>query len=173
MTTLESRLNDFATRTGVEFKALRTLINGNLPDLSALTTLAKASLVGAVNEIKASLDVTSQALAALVNDASSDAAHVWSASKTNSAINAAITSLLGGADAAYTTLKQIETFLQSEGAQISTLLTNLGLCIRVDTAQTFTAAQQLQARANLDVYGKADIGDPNTNLVAIFETALA
>ena len=173
MDSLESRMTDFATRAGTEFKALRTLINGNMPDLSALTTLAKASLVGAVNELKGAIDTVAASVAAMISDTATDTAHVWSASKSKSYTDAAVAAILGGADAAYQTLKEIETFLQANSGTITTLLTELGLCIRSDVAQTLTAAQQLQARTNLDVYGKTDIGDPNTNLVAIFEAALS
>jgi hypothetical protein len=51
---LATRVTDLATRTASEAKALRTLINGNVADLSALQTTAKSSLVAAINELKAS-----------------------------------------------------------------------------------------------------------------------
>ena len=53
MATLETRLRNLATRMGTEAKALRTLINGNLADLSGLTTAAKNNLVAAINEVRA------------------------------------------------------------------------------------------------------------------------
>lgn len=53
MATLETRLRDLATAIGTNAKALRTLINGNLADLSALTTTAKGNLVAAINEVRA------------------------------------------------------------------------------------------------------------------------
>ena len=37
-------------------------------------------------------------------------------------------------------------------------------------AQPFTAAQKLQARSNIDVYSKAEIGDINTNFVTTINT---
>lgn len=53
MATLETRLRDLATAIGTSLKATRTLINGNLADLSALTTTAKNTLVAAINEVRA------------------------------------------------------------------------------------------------------------------------
>ena len=44
---LVTRLTDLSTRIATEVKALRTLINGNAADLSALTTTNKTNLVAA------------------------------------------------------------------------------------------------------------------------------
>lgn len=50
---LVTQLQNLATRIATENKALRTLINGNAADLSALTTTATDSLVNAINELDA------------------------------------------------------------------------------------------------------------------------
>ena len=50
---LNTRINDLATRMGTEAKALRTLINGNLVDLTSLNTTDKTNLVNAINEVLA------------------------------------------------------------------------------------------------------------------------
>lgn len=50
---LATNLTDLSTRIATEAKALRTLINGNATDLSALTTTAKSNLVVALNEVAA------------------------------------------------------------------------------------------------------------------------
>lgn len=47
---LASNLTDLATRMATEAKSLRTLINGNVGDLSGLNTSAKTNLVAAINE---------------------------------------------------------------------------------------------------------------------------
>lgn len=52
---LATNLTDLATRISTEVKALRTLINGNQVDLSALTTTAKNNLVAAINEVDAAV----------------------------------------------------------------------------------------------------------------------
>lgn len=53
---LQTNLTNFATRVATESKALRTLINGNTTDLTALTTTTKTNLVAAINEIDANVD---------------------------------------------------------------------------------------------------------------------
>ena len=72
MATLASRITDLATRIATECKSLRTLLNGNAADLSALTTTAKTNLVAAVNEIDADLGTLSTAVSNLSNGASAD-----------------------------------------------------------------------------------------------------
>lgn len=70
MATLASRITDLATRIATECKSLRTLLNGNAADLSALTTTAKTNLVAAVNEIDADLGTLSTAVGAKAPTAS-------------------------------------------------------------------------------------------------------
>ena len=53
---LATNLQNFATRVATEAKALRTLVNGNASDLSALTTTNKANLVAAINEVAGEVD---------------------------------------------------------------------------------------------------------------------
>lgn len=52
---LATQITDLATRVATEAKALRTLINGNAADLSALTTTAKTNLVAAINELQSEI----------------------------------------------------------------------------------------------------------------------
>lgn len=70
MATLASRITDLATRIATECKSLRTLLNGNAADLSALTTTAKTNLVAAVNELDADLGTLNTAVGALAPTAS-------------------------------------------------------------------------------------------------------
>jgi hypothetical protein len=53
--TLDQEVVDGFQFTGNQLKALRTLINGNAADLSALSTTAKGNLVLAINEIQAAV----------------------------------------------------------------------------------------------------------------------
>ena len=62
MATLASRITDLATRIATECKSLRTLLNGNAADLSALTTTAKTNLVAAVNELDSDIGTVNTAL---------------------------------------------------------------------------------------------------------------
>lgn len=50
---LNDQIDLLAARAGTEDKALRTLINNNVADLSALTTTAQSDLVSAINEVNA------------------------------------------------------------------------------------------------------------------------
>lgn len=52
MATLETRLRDLATAIGTNAKTIKTLLNGNLADLSGLATTAKTNLVAAINEVR-------------------------------------------------------------------------------------------------------------------------
>lgn len=62
---LSTNVSNLATRIATEVKAIRTLVNGNVADLSALDTTAKANLVLAINEIKAALDTAASDISAL------------------------------------------------------------------------------------------------------------
>ncbi len=44
--------------------------------------------------------------------------------------------------------------------------------MRFDAAQTLTVPEQTQARSNIGAVAAADIGDTNTDFVAIFNAAL-
>jgi hypothetical protein len=62
---LSTNVSNLATRIATEVKALRTLVNGNVADLSSLDTTAKSNLVLAINEIKGALDTAATDIAAL------------------------------------------------------------------------------------------------------------
>jgi len=59
---LSTNVVNLATRVATEVKAVRTLINGNAADLSALTTSAKGNLVASLNELKSGLTALSTEL---------------------------------------------------------------------------------------------------------------
>lgn len=72
MSNLQQRIQDLAIRIATECKSLRTQMNGNVADLSALKTSNKNNLVAALNEIKAALDSIVGSGGATINDALSD-----------------------------------------------------------------------------------------------------
>ena len=152
---LVTQIQALATRMGTEAKALRTLINGNVADLSALTTTVKTDLVSAVNEVNA-------AAGALINDAVTGTATTWSSTKINTEITTAIDNLLNGAGAAYDTLMEIQTELQNNDTDIAAILT-------AQATNTAAIAQNATDIAQLDT----DVGDVTTNFVTTFEAALA
>lgn len=177
MATLQVRLQDLATRIATECKAIRTLINGNAADLSALTTTAKGNLVLAVNEVKALADSIAASGGATINDASdASTTQTWSITKIVSELaDTAQTvkdEILNGAGAAYDTLAELQALLEGSAADLSAVMTALGNRLRFDAAQTLTAPQKVQGNANLGSLSLADAGNPDTDLVAVFTTGL-
>lgn len=73
---LSTNVTDLATRIGTEAKALRTLLNGNAADLSALDTTATSNLVAAINEVFALVSSSSS-----IDDGTTGLATTWSSSK--------------------------------------------------------------------------------------------
>jgi 3-polyprenyl-4-hydroxybenzoate decarboxylase len=156
MVTLTQNLQGLADAVGDECKALRVLINGNDPNLADLTTTNKTNLVAAVNELKLLIEQTTA-----VDDAQTATDTTWSSTKITQAIDAAVTSILGGSNvpAALDTIAEIaQTISQS--------------VVRVDAAQSFTTTQMATARANIQAVAISAMGDPETDFVALFNQGL-
>lgn len=107
-----------------------------------------------------------------INDAATNASSVWSSTKTNTSINAAVSALVSSAPAALDTLNELAAALGSDPNFATTMNTALGYRVRVDAPQAFTGPQQQQGRDNLAVLSAAQIGDPTTNFVTVFNNAL-
>lgn len=90
---LSTNVNDFALRAATECKSLRNLINGNVPDLSALNTTAQNNLVAAINEVLAAIGS-----AAGIDDGVIGTGTTWSSTKIDAEIDDARADL--GADIA-------------------------------------------------------------------------
>ena len=164
MSTLVVRISDLATRMATECKSLRTLVNANGADLSALTTTQKASLVAAINELKTALDALGTPIT--ISDSTSSTTQVWSSSKVASEITAAKNALTNGAAAALDTLSELASALGNDANFSSTITTALSYRLRFDAAQTLTTGQNTQACANLG------IGEPDTDFVTTFNSGL-
>ena len=80
--------------------------------------------------------------------------------------------LLGGADAAFDTLKELQTAILDDQTGITALLASIDKRIRFDAVQSLTAAEQAQVRQNIGAASLAQIGDTDTDFVAVFEQAL-
>jgi hypothetical protein len=172
MATLETRLRDLATRIGTESKALRTLLNGNAADLSALTTAAKTNLVAALNELQA--EINAIVPGAAIDDASTVANKTWSSTKINDAITTAINVLTTGAPVALNTLDELSAALGDDANFATTITTALGNRVRTDTAaQGLTAQQKTNARTNIGAdVTSTETGNTDADLVAAFNAAL-
>lgn len=145
MATLEQRLSSVIQAIGADIKALKTAKG----DLSSLNTTQKSNLVGALNEI--------------FTLASSKATQ----SDITTAIDSLKTEFMGvGVPEALNTLKEIATYIESDetlGVSLSTAVTKR---VRFDDVQTLTTPEKLQACTNIG------IGNPDTDLVAVFNAAL-
>lgn len=173
MASLVTRIQDLATRVSTECKALRTLVNGNAADLSALTTAAKTNLVAALNELKAAIDTVAASSGAVINDASSTSTtQTWSITKISTEITAALNALTTGAPTAMNTLDELAAALGDDANFAATITTALGNRVRVDAVQSLTTGQKTQARDNIGAQEAALIGDPDTNYVTTFNTGL-
>lgn len=169
MATLESRIISAVQAIGTDIKAL----NDTRGVLSSLTTTAKGNLVAAINEINAALG----AAGAAINDSVGDGATTttWSADKIFDEIAAAkvavTNSLVNGAASALDTLSELATALGNDPSFATTIATGLANRVRYDAAQTLTAPQQAQARSNIGALSTVEIGNPDADLVAAYNTA--
>ena len=160
---LATRIESLVIRVAQEFNDVRAKA-GNLANL---TTTDKSNLVAAINELKAAV-VSS----AVIDDAHIAATTTYSSNKIVSLLDALKTEILGGADAAYDTLVEIQQLLQDGTSGLDALLAAVNNRVRFDAAQTLTVIEQQQARSNIGAVALTAIGDADTDFVAVFEGAL-
>lgn len=144
---LSLNLSNLATRIATEIKSVKTAVNGNALDNSALLTTAKANLVAAINELKQSLDV--EAVRTEIDDSQATTTKTYSSSKIDAQIGSAVAKLVNGAPEALDTLAELAAQLATDGGQITNLMTAVGNRVRFDAAQTLTTAQKAQALSNI------------------------
>ncbi|WP_268797506.1 hypothetical protein [Pseudomonas huanghezhanensis] len=162
---LETRIIGLAQAIGTDIKTLTS----KQGDLTALSTTAKGNLVAAVNELYGLLGSSG----ANIDDTAGDGATAvtWSANKIFDSIEAAKAavqaSILGGASAAFDTLKELQDLIVSDEGLLTALTTAVANRVRFDDAQTLSTAQKLQACQNIGV------GNPETDFSASYATAKA
>ena len=172
MATLQQRITLLAQGIATDIKGLKT----DTGVLANLTTTAKGNLVAAINELQGVI-----AAATNIDDTkgNGDTTFTWSADKIYDTIEAAKTAvkndLLGGAAAAFDTLKELEDALGADASFATTIAAELNNRVRFDSVQSLTNPQKQQARDNIGAISGADltaaIGDPDTDLVALYEAA--
>ncbi|MCM2479196.1 hypothetical protein [Serpentinimonas maccroryi] len=188
---LSTRIETLVIRVAQEFKDVRAKA-GNLANLA---TTDKTSLVAAINELRAAV-----AAATAIDDGRVSATTTYSSNQIVALLNALKTEILGGADAAYDTLLEIQQLLQSGTSGLDALLAAVNHRVRFDAVQTLELAQQQQARANIGAASavqvdalqteftglagavtanvasvtalQASVGNTQTDFVAVFEGAL-
>ena len=160
---LATRIESLVIRVAQEFNDVRAKA-GNLANL---TTTDKSNLVAAINELKAAV-VSS----AVIDDAHIATTTTYSSTKIVSLLDALKTEILGGADAAYDTLVEIQQLLQNGTTGLDALLAAVNNRVRYDAAQTLTEPEQLQARTNIGAVAAVDVGNTDTDFVIVFQGAL-
>ena len=153
MAVLTQSINDGFAQITMLLKQVDTTLKGNQGDLTKLGTVDKTSLVNALNELKNTIDNKTS-----INDSQTTTANTWSAAKISNEITQAITNLINGADVSSDTLKELAD-------KIAALAQADNGLVSANQAQAFNEQQKAQARTNIDVYSKAEIGDINTNFV--------
>ena len=153
MAVLTQSINDGFAQITTLLKQVNNTLKGNQGDLTKLSTADKTSLVNALNELKTTIDNKSA-----INDSQNTATNTWSATKISTEITTAITNLINGADVSSDTLKELAD-------KITALVQADNGLVSATQAQAFNEQQKAQARSNIDVYSKAEIGDINTNFV--------
>ena len=181
------------TDLGSTLETLKTSIG----TLGSLTTEAKTSLVEAINEVTGKVG-------AVINDSAASATATYSSNKIASEIIAAKQAvkddLLGGAGAAYDTLKELADLIQTNESAIDSLEALAAGHVRFDAAQELDDGKKTQARANIGAASqtelttvsgtatqakttadqatsdfaalKTSLGELSTDFVAAFEAAL-
>lgn len=172
--TLEVRIKDLCTDIATECKALRTMLNGKLADLSSLQTSNKSNLVAAINELKGLIDSVAGGAGASINDAlTASSTSTWSINKISSEITSALNSFAAGAPAALDTIAELAAAFNNDPTVIATITAALGNRVRTDiNTQGLTLTQKQNARTNIGAYGQDEIGNPDTNFVTVFRAGL-
>lgn len=160
---LQTQINSFVLRVAQEFNA----VAGKIGSLAGLSTSDKSNLVAAINELQAAV-----AAAVAIDDGAVSSSSTYSSSKIVALLDALKAEILGGADAAYDTLLEIQQAIQSGDSAIAALLEAVNKRVRYDAAQSLTAAEQAQARDNIGAIASMEVGDTGFDFVAAFEAAL-
>ena len=150
----------------------RTAIGAGTSSL-ALGTTASTAMAGNYTPTWVEVSAKPAVIASGSTEAAARTAiSVSSTAEMNSAISTAVNGIINGAPAAYDTLKEISDYISGNDTAVGGITSALANRVRVDAAQSFTEPQKVQARTNIDVYSKTEIGNPETNLVSVFEAAL-
>lgn len=150
---LESRVSEFAARTGQEIKKVRGEIATSNTAAEALTQRVAAN-EGAITNLQSEV-----AKKVEIDDAQASATKTYSSQKVDSQITAAKQSvkndLLGGAGEAYDTLKELADALVTNKDAISALQQIAQGHVQFDKAQSLNDEQKKQARANIGALSAA------------------
>lgn len=185
---LQTRLSDLITAIGTDYKQLRTWITGSSSgNLTGLTTTAKTDLVSAINEVDAKpssgsppdATTTIKGVVELATLAEVATGVDTDRSVTPEGVRqervALKAEILGaGVPGALDTLDELAAALGDDASYAASVTTALASRVRADTAaQGFDATEKSNARTNIAAVGSAEIGDPETDLAALYSAAKA
>lgn len=150
---LESRVSEFAARTGQEIKKVRGEIATSNTAAEALTQRVAAN-EGAITNLQSEI-----AKKVELDDTTPSATKVYSSQNVETKITAAKQSvkddLLGGAGEAYDTLKELADALVTNKDAITALQQIAQGHVQFDKAQSLNDEQKKQARANIGALSAA------------------
>ena len=150
---LESRVSEFAARTGQEIKKVRGEIATSNTAAEALTQRVAAN-EGAITALQGEV-----AKKVEIDDAQASATKTYSSQKVDSQITAAKQAvkddLLGGAGEAYDTLKELADALVTNKDAITALQQIAQGHVKFDESQSLSDEQKKQARANIGALSAA------------------
>lgn len=155
----------------------------DLDNIAALTTTAfgrsflELANATALTGLVESASATARGVVELATDAEAstgtDTTRAVTPANMKSVLDARFASLVNSAPGLLDTLGEIADALGDDPNFAATMTTALNNRVRVDTAtQGLTALQQSNARTNIDVYSKAEIGNVNADFVATFNAGL-
>jgi len=185
---LQTRIADLVTAIGTDIKQLRVWTTGSASgSLTGLTTTTKTDIVSAINEVNAkpvgntpgTATETQQGIVELATLAEvatgTDATRAVTAAGVRQERLALKTEILGvNVPAALDTLDELAQSIGDNADFAGATTAALGNRLRIDVSnQALTTAQQVNGQTNLNVYSKTEIGNPETDLVAVYATAKA
>ena len=176
--TLQQRLDALIQVLGADHKSqqvsINTLIN-SIGTLNSLSTTDKSNLVNAINEVF----TIAQNGSTVINDSlTTSTSKTYSIDKIKSEIisanNTLKSELLGGVpQTAWDTITEIANYIASDQTATSGLITSVSNRVSYTQPDGKTATEKLQARQNIEAYGSVELGNPDTDLVAIYNIAKA
>jgi hypothetical protein len=160
-----------ATNAGVMTPTMKSKLDG-IEALADVTDAANVDAAGAVMNA----DTSTASMSFVIDEdsfASDSATKVPTQQSTKAYIVSSVAALVASAPGTLDTLDELAAALGDDASFATTTATALGNRVRVDTAaQGLNGTQQSNARTNIDVYSKSEIGSPTTDFVATFEAAL-
>ena len=185
-----SEIDDSAPKTNRVYSSnkVKSLIDEINAILGTLTASGYADVGTGLKTLKDKVDALEQKtvdLTALIKDTETQTTSVWSSTKTNAAITAAVgtakseltdkiitdvakvkSDILGaGVPETLDTLKEIADRLNGDAALVANMSVAINNRVRFDEDQVLSSEQKTRACTNIG------IGEPNTDFVAIYNDA--